>query len=667
MTVAEASGATARPGDVLWRPAPETIESSTLLEFAAFAGQGKVVDYDALWRWSTTAPEDFWAALWSFYDLGPLDQVGPLIGDQPMPRTRWFAGATINFAGYLVGRGRDDDPCIISASEVDQPTVWTWAEVRQRAASFAQTLREHRIGAGDVVVGYLPDIPEAVIAFLGAALVGATWAAVGQDYASAAAVERLGQLRPRVLVAADGYHHGGRVLDRRSEVSTLVDSLTSTLTLTVLVDNVGTGDLDREAMRWADATSSQAPLVAEQVAFEHPLWILFTSGTTGRPKGLIHGHGGILLETLKQLGLHWDLKEGDRLFWYTSPSWVMWNIRASALALGAAMVCYDGAPGAGESWRLWRLVAETETTFFGTSPGYLGQSRAADTRPDDLDLSCVRAMGVTGSPLPADLHGWASEQVPGRPVYSISGGTDVAGVFCGGAPWLPVYAGELSAPALGVAVQTWDDDGNAVRERVGELVVTRPMPSMPVGMWDDPGDERYGSAYFDTFPGIWRHGDWATITARGSVVIHGRSDATLNRQGVRFGSADLCSVVDAMPEVAESLVVGLELPDGGYWMPMFVELSPGTELTTEVADRIRAAIRRLGSPRYVPDDLLTVRAIPHTRTGKKLEVPVKRALLGTPVEQAVSLAAVDDVEAFSALVATAQHRLKERQKEKSAS
>lgn len=665
MTVADGAGA--QPGDVLWRPTEDVIEASALRAFSTFAGRGPGADYGALWRWSVEDPAEFWAAVWSFYDLGSLDGVEQVIGEQPMPRTRWFAGATTNFAGYLLTRGRDDDPCIISASEVSGPTTWTWAKVRQQAASFAQTLRDHGIGEGDVVVGYLPDVPEAVVAFFGAALVGATWAAVGQDYASAAAVERLGQLRPRALIGADGYHHGGRVLDRRAELCALADALRDTLILTVLVDNVSAGELDREAVQWADAISSPAPLVATEVAFDHPLWVLFTSGTTGRPKGLIHGHGGILLETLKQLGLHWNLTETDRVFWYTSPSWVMWNIRASALALGASMVCYDGAPSAGDPWRLWQLVAETGATFFGTSPGFLGQSRAAGPRPEGLDLSGVRAMGVTGSPLPADLHGWTSAQVPGRPVYSISGGTDVAGVFCGGAPWLPVYAGELSAPALGVAVQTWDDRGHPVRERVGELVVTRPMPSMPIGMWDDPGERRYESAYFDTFPGIWRHGDWATITARGSVVIHGRSDATLNRQGVRFGSADLCSVVDPMPEVTESLVVGLELDDGGYWMPMFLELGTGHELTDELADRIRSAIRQLGSPRYVPDDLLAVRAIPHTRTGKKLEVPIKRALLGTPVEEAVSLAAVDDADAFSALVETARQALEQRQKEKSTS
>jgi acetoacetyl-CoA synthetase len=373
------------------------------------------------------------------------------------------------------------------------------------------------------------------------------------------------------------------------------------------------------------------------------MWVLFSSGTTGLPKGLVHGHGGFLVETLKQLALHWDLRPDDRVFWFTSPSWVMWNLQLSTLAVGGSILCYDGSPTHPDPSTLWRLVAEHRVTFFGTSPGYLQASENAGVRPaKDFDLSALRAMGSTGSPLAPYLHRWAREEVGDLPLWSMSGGTDIAGAFVGGAPTVPIWPGEISVRCLGVAMEAWDEHGRPVHGEVGELVVHRPMPSMPVQLWDDPDGSRYRDSYFSTFPDAWRQGDWITVTERGSVVIHGRSDSTLNRNGVRMGSADIYAAVETIPEVVEALVIGAEQPDGTYWMPLFVVLDEGVSLDDPLVDRIRTAIRAKASPRHVPDEVIAVPGIPHTRTGKKLEVPVKRILQGAQPERVANPEAVDD-------------------------
>ncbi|MDA8063505.1 MAG: acetoacetate--CoA ligase, partial [Actinomycetota bacterium] len=481
----------------------------------------------------------------------------------------------------------------------------------------------------------------------------------GQDYAPHAAADRLAQLRPAVLVAADGYRHGGRAQDRRNALVELAGHLRDAgdLRATISVPRLGL-DQPSGTLGWEEVTAGDDTLDPLEVPFDHPLWVLFSSGTTGRPKGIVHGHGGVLLEHLKQAALHADLRAGERFCWYTSPSWMMWNYQLAGLLVGATIVTYDGSPGWPATGSLFGLAAEERLAVLGTSPAYLLACEKAGCHPGaGHDLSSLRLLGVTGSVLPASSYRWAETELGGRvTIGAISGGTDVVSAFVGSTPGVPTRPGELAGAHLGVALDAWDPEGHPVRGEVGELVVTEPMPSMPLRLWDDPDGSRYREAYFSTYPGVWRHGDWVTITEHGGVVIHGRSDSTLNRNGIRMGSAEIYEAVESLPEVVESLVVGVEEPGGGYWMPLFVVLGAGSELDEQLEQAIRRAVREQVSPRHVPDEVIAVRAVPHTRTGKKLEVPVKRLLQGAEASAVLDPGAIDDPGALADFVAAAQRR-----------
>lgn len=653
----------------LWSPSDAVVERARVTEFQRLAEErtGRTFsNYEDLWEWSTRDLGGFWATVAEYFGVTSLSAASEVLAIEAMPGSQWFPGVSTNFAAHVLAQGEPEEVAVIGLDEDGDRSALTRAQLRDAVAAVARELRVAGVTRGNRVVGYVPNIAEAVVAMLAAASIGAIWSSVGMDYAANAAIDRLGPLEPVVLVYATGYRYGGRVHDRREAVEALVAGL-PTLAGVIEVPRVGLSSGEAwpsvRKRSWEQVVAASTDRLAdgadhaEPMGFDDPLWVLFSSGTTGPPKGIVQSHGGVLLELLKFVGLHFDQGPGDRFFWFTSPSWVMWNIQVSALATGASIVCYDGAPTYPDANRLWRVIAETGTTLFGSSPGYLEASRATGIRPaQDLDLPHLRALATTGSPISPSTHEWAVQASGGLPVYSASGGTDVCGGLCGGVPTVPTWPGELSVRNLGVAMEAWDEEGKPLVGEVGELVITRPLLSMPIWFWNDSDGTKYRDAYFDTYPGVWRHGDWITITDRSSVVVHGRSDSTLNRNGVRMGSADIYNALIDVAGIIDSLVLGVEEADGGYWMPLFVVLPEGTDLDDDLRQRIRAAIREQVSPRHVPDDIIQVDGIPHTRTGKRLEVPLKRLMQGAEPSKVVQTAAIDNPDLLAPFLELAKSR-----------
>jgi acetoacetyl-CoA synthetase len=649
--------------DQLWRPTAESIRATRIAAFAAWVAErrglsfGDPTDYDRLWRWSVDHLDQFWGDLATWTGVLPDVPDDRVLTDRSMPGAVWFPGTTVNFAEQVFRRATDDHPALIAVSEDAAPAEISWASLHGQVGAFAATLRRLGVRPGDRVAGYLPHVPEAVIAFLGAASIGAVWSSCAPDFGTRAVLDRFAQIEPTVLVAVDGYRFNGKEHDRRDVVAELRASL-PTVRTTIAVPRLFTDEVPDGALPWAQAVAdAQEPAFAE-LPFDHPLWIVYSSGTTGLPKGIVHGHGGVVLEQRKQAELHMDIGVGDRFFWYASTAWIMWNISASALLTGATVIVYDGAPAYPQLDAQFALAARTGMTYLGTSAGYLTACEKAGLRPGDAhDLSALRSIGSTGSPLPTAAFHWVYDAVK-RDVLlgSLSGGTDVATGFIGSSPLLPVTAGELQRPMLAVAAESWNEDGRPVVGELGELVITEPMPSMPLYFWNDPDGTRYREAYFEPWPGVWRHGDWLEITERGTCIITGRSDSTLNRGGVRMGTADIYAAVESIPAVLDCVVLGVEQPDGGYWMPLFVQLVPGEELTDELRAEITAAIRQQASPRHVPDEIIAVPGVPHTRTGKRLEVPLKRLFQGVDPARAVNPGAVDDASLVDHYIALARAR-----------
>jgi acetoacetyl-CoA synthetase len=651
----------------LWSPTPESVRATRIAAFADWVARrrglsfGDPTDYDALWRWSVEHLEQFWGDLATWTGVLPDVPDERVLPDRSMPGAVWFPGTTVNFAEQVFRNVTEEHPALIAVAEDGDPVQISWASLRGQVGAFAATLRRLGVRPGDRVAGYLPNVPEAVIAFLGAASIGAVWSSCAPDFGTRAVLDRFAQIEPTVLVAVDGYRFNGKEFDRRDVVAELRAALPSVRT-TIAVPRLHPEELPEGALAWSDAVAGEQEPEFEALAFDHPLWIVYSSGTTGLPKGIVHGHGGVVLEQRKQIALHIDVGAGDRLFWYASTAWIMWNIATSALLAGATVVVYDGAPAYPSVDAQFALAARTGMTYLGTSAGYLTACEKAGIRPGEThDLSALRGIGSTGSPLPASAYRWVYDAVkPDVVLGSLSGGTDVATGFIGSSPLLPVTAGELQRPMLGVAAASWNEDGQPVVGELGELVVTEPMPSMPLYFWNDtpagPGGSRYREAYFEPWPGVWRHGDWLEITDRGTCLITGRSDSTLNRGGVRMGTADIYAAVESIPAVLDCVVLGVELPDGGYWMPLFVQLAPGAELTDELAAELKAAIRSQASPRHVPDEIIAVPGVPHTRTGKRLEVPLKRLFQGVDPAKALNLGAVDDAAVVDHFVALARER-----------
>ncbi|WP_448626457.1 acetoacetate--CoA ligase [Geodermatophilus sp. URMC 64] len=648
--------------EVLWAPTPDSARATRVAAFARWVGErrgldfGDPPDYDALWRWSVEHLDQFWADVAEWTGVLPGVPDDRVLTRREMPGAEWFPGTTLNYAERALQWG-DEHPALVVVAEDTEPVEVSWSQLRGQVGAFAATLRRLGVRAGDRVAGYLPNVPEAVVAFLGAASIGAVWSSCAPDFGTRAVLDRFAQIEPVVLVAVDGYRFNGKDYGRRDVVAQLREAL-PTVRTTIAVPRLYPDEVPDGALPWAEAVAEPQEPVFEPVPFDHPLWIVYSSGTTGLPKGILHGHGGVVLEQVKSGVLHMDLSPGDRLFWYSSTAWIMWNISTSALLSGVTVVVYDGAPAYPSTDAQFALAERTGMTYLGTSAGYLSACEKAGIRPGDTyDLSALRAIGSTGSPLPSAAFRWVYDAVK-RDVLlgSLSGGTDVASGFIGTCPLLPVTVGELQRPNLGVAAASWDEEGRPVVGELGELVITEPMPSMPLSFWNDPDGSRYREAYFEPWPGVWRHGDWLEITDRGTCLITGRSDSTLNRGGVRMGTADIYAAVESIPAVVDCVVLGVELPDGGYWMPLFVQLAPGEELTDELVGEIKQAIRTTASPRHVPDEVIAVPGVPHTRTGKRLEVPLKRLFQGVDPAKAVNPGAVDDASLVDTFVQMAKER-----------
>jgi acetoacetyl-CoA synthetase len=593
-----------REGELLWEPRG----GSKLADFMRERG---FEDYHELWRWSVEDLEGFWGTLWDRFEIGERDGV---LASEAMPGAEWFPGTRLNYAGYLLGQARARETAVVHATESAALSELSWDELREQVARCAAGLRRLGVGKGDRVAAYMPNTPETLVAFLACASIGAIWSSCAPEFGTPTVVDRFRQIEPKLLLAIEGYRYGGKDFDRRPRVAEIEAGIPS-LEHTVMVPS-----------GWDELLAEPAELEFEPVAFDHPLWVLYSSGTTGLPKAIVQGHGGILIEHLKKAHLHTDLSPGDRFFWFTTTGWMMWNFLVGGMLSGAAIVLWDGAP---DVRGMWDFVRDAEVTTFGTSAGFITACMKEGVEPGPLPS--MRAIGSTGSPLPVDGFEWIYRHYPDVWLFSTSGGTDLCTAFVGGVPVLPVYAGEIQARCLGAAVESWSADGRPLVGEVGELVITRPMPSMPVGFWNDPGDERYRSSYFETFPGVWRHGDWIKITERGTAVIYGRSDSTINRGGVRMGTSEIYSAVESVDEVLDSLVVDVD-----DRMLLFVVLRDGERLTDELVATIRKRLREHCSPRHVPDSIEQIAEVPRTLSNKKLEVPIKKILLGADPASAAS-------------------------------
>jgi len=631
--------------EILWQPDSRTVESARLTPYMRWLAEKldlRFDDYNSLWQWSVNETEAFWQSIWDYFDIQSETDIETVLADVSMPGAKWFAGTRINYTSQVFRNRTTDRPAMVFQGEATNLQEISWAELESDVAAFAVHLKRLGVEPGDRVVAFLPNTPEAVKAFLATASIGAVWSMCAPDLGAQGVLDRFQQIRPKVLIATDGYTYSGKNYDRTDTVKQLVANLPS-LEALVAVDRIGTSskilkDATLTASGWVEAIAGDHRLEPTPLSFDHPLWILYSSGTTGTPKAIVHSHGGILIEHLKALNLHVDLGKEDRFFWYSSTAWMMWNFHVSGLLLGTTICTYDGNPGWPDINRLWRFISESRVTYFGAGAAFYDGCRNAGIRPkDDFDLSVLRGIGSTGSPLLPESYHWIYDSV-GSSVYlgPISGGTDFASAFVGGVPTLPVRVGEMSCRCLGAAVASFNDDGEPVTDDVGELVCTKPMPSMPLYFWGDEDDVRYKDSYFDVWPGVWRHGDWIKITEDGGAIIYGRSDATINRYGIRMGTSDLYAAVEALPEVMDSLVVDLEFLGRESYMPLFVVLKDGVDLSDGLVGRIRDTVKTNLSPRHVPNDVFQIADVPRTFSGKKLEIPVRKLLLGQPAEKVIN-------------------------------
>jgi acetoacetyl-CoA synthetase len=635
--------------EILWKPSAERIERALITRYGAWLEQTRgqrFDDYDAMWQWSVDDIEGFWSSIVEFFEVRFEKPAASVLADRSMPGAQWFPGAQLSFAEHIFRAKQADEVALRFASEVRPLDVWTWDRLRGEVAAVAAGLRAAGVGPGDRVAAYMPNIPETVAAFLACASIGAVWSSAAPEFGARSVIDRFAQIEPKVLLAIDGYRYGGKDYDRREAVSAIAAEVPSLQRVVTL------GYLDGSG--WEDGFLGQADpdsLEFTPLPFEHPLWVLYSSGTTGLPKAIVHSQGGILLEHLKQ-GLHLDAQAGDRVFWFSTTGWMMWNFLVGVLLSPASIVLFDGNPGHPDLGTLWDLAADTGMTTFGTSAAFIAAAMKSELEVRaGRDLSALEAVGSTGSPLSPEGFQWIYDQLDADTwLFSTSGGTDMCTAFVGGVPTLPVYLGELQARCLGASVEAWDEDGNPLRDEMGELVITQPMPSMPIYFWGDDDGSRLQESYFSMYPGVWRHGDWIEITSRGTAIIYGRSDSTINRGGVRMGTSEIYRAVLSVDAVIDALVVDLPRAGTDGWMPLFVVLREDTSLDDELISTIRRRVREDCSPRHIPDEIRQIAEVPRTLSGKLLEVPVKRILSGTPLDQAASRESLANPESLDVFV-----------------
>ena len=661
MNVSDNSNAAA---EVLWTPRPDQIEPTRLAAYMRWLAAERDLSFDsyeALWAWSVNEIDVFWQSIWDFFEVQADGSAVPLLGSMAMPGAQWFPNAQLNYAEHVFRNASDARPALIARSEDTGTHEVSWEELRRDTAALAQRLRDFGIGAGDRVASYLPNRAETVVAFLACASLGAIWSSCAPDMGATVVLDRFRQIEPKLLLAVDSYSYNGKVHDRREMVEELLRELPSVRQVIHVAGPICRAASHkppawRERSSWHDAVAAEAELRFERLPFDHPLWIVYSSGTTGLPKAIVHSQGGIVLTHLKTMALQHDLRAGDRLLFLGGTGWIVWNLQMGALLTGASIVLYDGNPAWPDTGTLWRFIDEQGVTLLGCGAAYLINCMKEGLRPRDLAaMQSLRAINATGSPLPVDAYRWVYDAVkPDLWLASISGGTDIASGFVACAPILPVTVGEIQCRELGVAAYAFDDNGQAVVDVVGELVITKPMPSMPIYFWGDLDHQRYRESYFEMYPGLWRHGDWIRFTDRGTSVIYGRSDSTINRHGIRMGTAEIYRVVEELSEIRDSLVVDLEYLGRPSFMPLFVVLTPGSVLDDALKARIAQQIRSKASARHIPNEIYQVDAIPRTLTGKKMEVPIRKLLLGAAPDKVASADAMANPTSISFFVRLAE-------------